>query len=489
MLWRGLEIYFRGFVLLAAVLVFASMPALGEVLADTAEPDMAYGVSAGLQGGVERMRVPVPEEAAASKGRAADSKALKNRAEAPESRKSENPKEKSKDKKSFWDRYFELGFSVAPGVSNSYFSLGSIFQEELVIDFNKMVSSKLLGRGLTVNSGLGTDFFLNLNMNKFKLGFFTDVDADVLACVDRDLFEFLANGNELDTPVNMGMGLGASVFASTGFDVRFKVGKWHFQASPSLYVPIVYVPYKSIVLTTVLGSDGSVSMSTSGSGNLYSALPVDAIVNSNGNFQFNGGDLMSQSGFDLGVTAMYRLLPALKVGGYVQGIPIVPSRVRHGFTYSLTAEFTGAPVLPSVVNNGTYNVNDPQFNASFTSVGQTRQTVLRPLRFGVLADWKPLSSDYLVLSGGLELRFLDTIVKNNAGSGFGYHVRLHSEIGPFIPYFETSFMDEIFTHTLGFNLNLRFVELQLGASLESHNFIKSFAATGAAVDLGLIFGF
>jgi len=51
-----------------------------------------------------------------------------------------------------------------------------------------------------------------------------------------------------------------------------------------------------------------------------------------------------------------------------------------------------------------------------------------------------------------------------------------------------NYTDRMFVNSLGFAINFRFFEIDIGADLRSQDFIQSWKGTGLGVNLGLKFG-
>ena len=85
----------------------------------------------------------------------------------------ESTQEKKKDKKSFWDRWFEIGVMADVGISNNYFNFSDFLKEEIIINMDE-VNDGLGKDGLVFNNNLGTNVFINLNTSIFKTSIFVN---------------------------------------------------------------------------------------------------------------------------------------------------------------------------------------------------------------------------------------------------------------------------------------------------------------------------
>lgn len=404
------------------------------------------------------------------------------------------PAEQKVDEKTVWDRYFEIGVATNANFGNNYFNIKSVFGNngEIVIDFNEMAKSKLMLEGFKTSVSTNAAVFMNVDVKNVHVGLYGGVSVNTLFLIGKDMINFLANGTELDTPTSLSFGIGASAFLEMGADIDLRFGKLRIQAVPSYFVPVFHAKRVNAQAVLTMGSDGKVTVKAASNVPVYSCLPLDKLFDGQVSTAMVQ-EALKQGGFDLSALASYRLFSELDVGGYVKSIPIVPARLRYLGTYSGDASFEMDPVMPQVSagnagglaekikDNLKYGYTAEQSNA--------KKHVLRPLRIGAFAAWRPLNSQKLVLSGTLEFRFMDAIIKNNAGFGIGYIVRLHGTFGPFTPFLETAYMDEIFTQEFGFKLNLRALEFDLSVSSQSTNFLKSFAGYGLGVNVAVMIGF
>ena len=132
----------------------------------------------------------------------------------------ESTQEPEKEKKRFWDRYFEIGFDLKAGLSNNYFHISDFLKEEIIINMDD-INNGIGNRGLGLNTNIDADFFVNLNTSIFKASLFTDIESKVNFSLEKGLINFLANGNELDQEFKVGAGVGVSVYEENWFIVRF----------------------------------------------------------------------------------------------------------------------------------------------------------------------------------------------------------------------------------------------------------------------------
>ncbi len=403
------------------------------------------------------------------------------------------------NQRSIWDRYFDFGISVDAALGNNYLGIKDIFFNKglIELDLNKMAQSKIMPQGLKVNVGAKVSLFSNFNINNVHVGFSTDVMAQVLFLLNRSTIKLLAEGNKYGAnPIEFGAG--ASSFVNSGMSAGFNIKKWRLTVHADYFVPFVMVPHTTLSGTVRTEHNGAMSVKINRQTLLgYSVLPLDQLQN--GSFAFSPSmvsDILKQGGLDIGASLSFPVLSGLTVGGYVKSFPIVPARLNYKASIGIK-ELEILKADPPTLNSGkpamnvntNVDVNSVYDGVKTSNISASPKKVFRPLRFAAFVNWKPFKSDMLVLSGLLEFRFMDAVIKNAAGFSVGYVGDIRGTFGPFTPFFRTSFMNELFGQALGFKLNLRAFELDLGVSSESTGFLQSFAGRGVKAHVGLIFGF
>ena len=398
----------------------------------------------------------------------------------------ESTQEPEKEKKRFWDRYFELGFDTKVGISNNYFHISDFLKEEIIINMDNM-NNNIGNRGLGLNANLDADFFLNINTSIFKASFFTDVESKMNFALEKGLIYFLANGNELDKSFSIGAGVGVSVFEENSFSLEIPINKIKIKAVPSYFIPVFYVPYTSATVTSVISSDGSISAKGTTTASVYSALPLNNLSEFSPNML---SDAFAHGGFDISIYGEYKLFDNLEVGAFLTHIPFVPANLSCTNKYTAKLDFTMDGILTQLTENGT--VDTSNFNCELSDNIATEEDTIklvRPFKIGINANWKVFDSDILIVSPMIQFKFADFTLKNLLGFGFDYSITAKSYLGPLVPAFTTSYIDSVFAQQLDIALNLRLFEIDFMISTQSANFFRSFAGSGLGVGVGFRFGF
>lgn len=398
----------------------------------------------------------------------------------------EDTQEKDKDKKRFWDRWFEIGVMADIGISNNYFHISDFLTEEIIINMDE-INNNLGKNGLSINNNFGTNVFLNLNTSIFKASLFANIEETFNFNLGKGFFEFFANGNKLDEDIVFSAGVGASVFEENSFSLEIPIGKLKIKAVPSYFIPLLYVPHTPAEIKTKMGSDGKITAVGTATASVYSALPLNDL--SQGLTYDSITDAFRYGGFDISVYGEYQLFEKLSVGAFLTHVPIVPSNLSCTNKYTATMNFEMEGLLDSLSSEEEtelvkydYNLSDNQ--ATENDVAR----IVRPFKIGFNANWKPFDNNLLILSPMIQFKFADFTLENLLGFGFDYKITAKSYLGPLEPSFTTSCIDSVFCQQFDLALNLRLIEIDLMISTQSKNFLKSFAGSGLGVGVGFKVG-
>ena len=397
----------------------------------------------------------------------------------------ESTQEPEKEKKRVWDRFFEIGFDVNAGVSNNYFAISDILREEIVINMDKL-NRGIGNSGLAFNENTNVDFFMNINTSIFKASFFADFEVKMNAFIGKGLFDFLANGNELDKEFVIGFGLGASVIEENSFSLEIPFDKIKVKAVPSYYVPLLYVPYTNLNVATVIKSDGTISAHGQTSAAAYSSLPINNLDSLSTDAILNA---LGKGGVDISLYGEYKLLSNLDVGAFLAQIPLAPAKLSCGYKYSANIDFSMDGILSLLSNDKESDLFNLDYNLSDNEAAENDIIrFVRPFKIGINANWRVFDSNILIISPMIQLKFADFTLRNSLGFGFDYSVTAKSYLGPLVPSFTSSYVNSIFAQQLTIALNLRVIELDFVVSTQSRNFFRSFAGSGLGVGIGFRLG-
>jgi hypothetical protein len=373
-------------------------------------------------------------------------------------------------------RFFEIGIDVGVGVANNALGIGELLTDEIVLDFD-IIRDKVAenGLGFALTPSPLPNVFFNLNFGQFLgLGIFTKVEGDINVTLGSALMDFLADGNlERHNIDGDALSISGGIFAEVGARALLHLDRWTFTASPSVFMPLVYIPKSSLKYN--LNTDKGFALGVSGEINIYtpfSMKDMDVMEITNN---------ISHAGFDLTAGAEFGLFDWLYVGGTANHIPIVPSTLTNLMT--IKADALGISIKDPLSNpqmETNMDTDEPEyFNVS--------ESVMRPLTFDVYAKWQLLDRNFLKLTLKPNLGF--TAITASGVPDFNWGVQADLSVLFLSFHLGTGLNQGIWKHRLGFGLNLRVVEFLAEASLQSTDFQGSFNASGLGVNLGFRFGF
>jgi len=379
---------------------------------------------------------------------------------------------------------FEFGLAISDiriGLDNSLLGIGEIFQEELVIDLNK-IGSSIRDGGMNLNVDGSVDILhldiLNIKIQEglWNFGFFINTDGRINLNVPKSLFTLISEGF-FDQHLFEGMiSASGGVYANTGVSASAKYGKLRAGVKPTLFSPLVFIPRSGISYR--LDTEDAIDFSTEGEIMVY--YPLDESGNFTGlNF-----------GFDLTLDGEYALFPFLDVGGSLSRIPFAPATLRNRMKMSMSnLEFhlDGDKILqgemPELPN---FNGDDPE-NPLFENVFDTEpRKVFRPFRFDTYARYKPFSTEILVIRPNMGFSVDGNERKGFFNAGLEVQSTLANDIIRL--YLGTGCTEAIWKNRFGFVLNLRAIELGLGGALRADSFPGTFQGKGFDIGLGVRIG-
>lgn len=391
--------------------------------------------------------------------------------------------EKTKEKKDFFQRFFEIGIDLDVGVSNSYFNVSDLLKKEIVIDLNE-VNDGVGNNGLSFNVDGDTSLYTNIYTKNFNAGLSLGVDINAFAQLEKNLLDLLANGNTLNEEFGVGLGVGASLYAELDANIAMKIGKLKIKATPAFYVPLFYLPYTSASVNATVNEDGSIIAEGGAIASIYSALPLNDFSS------FSVNDLLSQGGFDITASAEYPLFSFLDVGVILTHIPVIPSKLNCTNKYEANVTFGVDGMLDQFMTSGAVDFSNFSYSLSDNvATADDTLTLVRPFKIGFNAEWRVFNNKLLILSPLIQFKFADFTLANIVGFGFDYVITAKSDLGIFVPSLTTSYVDSIFSQKLKLAINLRFIELDVIVSSQSANLWKSFAGSGFGAGIGVKIGF
>jgi hypothetical protein len=385
-------------------------------------------------------------------------------------------------------RYVEAGFTVAGGFANNYLGYGDFFNDQRIlrIDLNKM------GRyNFNLLADLEARTFFTVRGETFTVGLFAGAEGMFYGDLSKELFQLLRDGNT-SRYAKAEFAFGGSLFADTGVQVEAVVGKLRLHISPAVFVPLVYIPRPKMALTVKTGED-TMSMTGAVALDMYSPVRLGTGTGDVGSLDMDIASLprildSGALGVDLTLGVEYPLASWVDGGILVNHIPIALSRLTH--QTRLRADFgfndqnSELPLLDMLKEgriDEILHIGDPEFSFS-----RGVYYVSRPMRFDLYGRLRVLS-DWLVLCPQVGVSLFTPygdIPCFNAGITGQLRVKRLVQLS-----LGTGYEELVWKHRLGFMLNLRVVQIDLGVTMQSQDFIHSFGLNGLGAALGVYVGF
>ncbi|MDR0376725.1 MAG: hypothetical protein LBH70_02930 [Spirochaetaceae bacterium] len=392
-------------------------------------------------------------------------------------------------------RGFELGVNGRISVANSHISMFDIFKKTIELDFTKEP------RPLYVDVGANLDFFINLNIQEeMGFGLFSGLEFLGQFALSKELQEFL-QGNELNKTYSGDIGIGGSAFMEVGAHGYFHVGqnrekRFRIAVRPAYYFPLVYMkPNAHYIIRT--SSTGGVyadfeydfalytpfEMEDTGSGDITDAL---------NSIKLDPSNLSGQGGVDITAGVDYSILPKLlSIGAAVTHIPLFPSQLTNKAVIRGGKKLDSKDILDDLLNNGSIDdlLKDKVIESSHDNL-----QIFRPFKFGVHAVYTPFRYKVfsLALIPQIGYAYNDTYLQPHsfewsAKARIGlFNIMRSNSLLAFT--FSTGYGDNMWNHGIGVTLNLRAVQIDIGAASLSEDFRKSFAINGLGITTGVRFG-
>jgi len=403
------------------------------------------------------------------------------------------------------DRKFEVGlFNINLGFSNNFMTASEIFKEKVNLNIDK------LSDGLYFNANcFFSPFFFNYNKNDLW-GFGVSSGLDLLGVIGL-------NGNMLafkDAEAE-DSDIGAAVFTELKIQSFFTVKKIKFKVKPAVYYPLLYAKPDNFTYTFKNDGINATVFHVVLDMQVYTAFPT------NDDFKitdiFNIVDIINKKtakpGFDVSIGAEYPLSETLglidkydlldfDVGIDFINIPLHPSTMED---YRRMLVNVGSDE-PIDFFNGMFgedseeNDKEDFYNYKLDEYGKDRRKILRPFKMLISANWRPLDNP-LLEDSNVSFKLLREWLTIIPTIGFainplyfqpvsfegGIKIRL-SFANLFIPAVEIGYYDRLWKNSLNIAFNFKIYEIDLGVSMQSPGFLKSWTGGGFGATFGLKFG-
>lgn len=376
-------------------------------------------------------------------------------------------------------RFFVIKVGADVGVSNNLFAANDVLVKDLVIDLHK-IADDCPEEGFNIRADAIPSLEVGLHILNFDLNLSSSVEVYEKLSVGQGLFNFLGYGNKVNEEQEFSFSNSLDIFAVLNLDAGFSVGKFKVVVSPALFTPLVSMNNSGGKITMVNTSDGVFTVDMDVNMSVYTQFNLSTVT---GKVSIDPEEVMSSlfngCGFDIGGAVAIPLSSSFSID-VVGRIPVIPGKI----------------VSKSVITGGsTYTVALQNFGESESVSKDTEvqtttasYSVNRPLTLGAYADKNLLAGLFNIRAGGgfgISHPFMD-----GADWYPEYYVGLTNNFLDLIKVkASTEYTKQVFRHELGAMLNIRFIQIDLGASLQSSTFSKSFEFAGLGAYAYVTVGF
>lgn len=409
----------------------------------------------------------------------------------------------------FFDhRIFEIKLNVPVNVSNNTLTIADFLQEQVIIDLKELYNG-MPKKGFDATIDVMPSAAITLDFKKgLHFGVSAGIDVFANAGISKDLFRFIAKGNQLNEDFKVSVDSYADVFAFTQLDIGFNLKeKFTILVQPALFASLAHAVTTDSYVMAKSGENNSYNLIMKGNMDIYSSVPLNeeffgdsgAMVNK----LMNG--LAPSLGFDLGGKVSYKLTDFLTLSGSVR-VPITPSHLNTKTSISFDKDMTFS--LDSLMNkkeegseeggnsegegaSEPQEVEETGSTSIFSEPVSVQYYINRPMKFAVSAEFSPFSwlmKYYGTLGIGIKHPFAES--RSESYFYLDYLIGTKISLVNIISlYLSTERTDEIFKHKATLALNFRLVEIDAGIALESANLQTSFKGSGLGAFVTACIGF
>lgn len=395
----------------------------------------------------------------------------------------EKPVKKEVGRIAYPHRYFEMGTAIDFNLSNNYFNVTDLLKKDLVIDLEK-IADEMPDKGWLLNVNLYPNFFMNLNLkNGVHVGLNTGVDVYGSMNVSKDLFDFIGYGNKMGETLSFSSDMRGDAFVYAGIAVGFNLFGFHLEVMPSLFKPLIHAETSEMSATVENPEGGGLKARLVSELALYSCIDID----NTDNLQESILDAIKEGwGFDIESSLEHKIFNTLN-GAVYSRIPIVPGRLNYAAKMNMEYSMEMDNLLDFSDESLTTETKDPEM-----TYGSADYKLHRPFRMGAQVAWRPFGK-WFTLGGLVGFGVKEPFTSNWHGY---FEYKLSCDIDLFIKNWDflglhtyTSYMNEVFHHSVGLLLNLRVIEFNVGVSVTGGSFVSSFKGAGVGAYFMTSFGF
>ncbi|MDR1507594.1 MAG: hypothetical protein LBI67_10885 [Treponema sp.] len=363
---------------------------------------------------------------------------------------------------------WEAGFSINTDVSNTQFTPFDLFKDKIELQAESFSAA---GFAAILSGSLTFPYVKLYAFKPYELCFFLDADIMGGGKLPPDTLKFLfdeaASGNHSGEA-----SFGGSAFASLGAKISRKFGAWKIGVNPAVYVPLFYMADNGMRFD-ISASGGVTNANIAFTADIYSSIFRGD--------SFDFSKVFQSAGFDMGVSAEYPLLSNLDLGAEISGVPLWPSRPAYKMRSRISAvleDFDAEDIFGQTI--------DFKEESETVFSNNDNYRVIRPLRIGLYAVYRPLDTGLLTLVPGLGISALTFYGRDVVLFNAGLEGRLN-----FPSWLTTSlcveYREKVWREKIDLAFTVKALTINLGLGVSSPEFIKSFQGNGFFAAFGLRF--
>ena len=300
-------------------------------------------------------------------------------------------------------------------------------------------------------------------------------------------------------------GAGGAVFLEVfGIPVFFHVNDFRVKIKPAVYLPLLYAEPGITYKSGTSSHNGNEGIKYELAFDMYVYSPVnmqnlvDGEMNAVGQYLGdNYWDIARHNlGYDLGLGLEYPLFSWLDLGADIVNLPIpfLGARLNNYMHWEDNAYIDTSYIdLADIISSGgDYEIPDETFKnfesePDYNGHNAKGVALYRPFTMLFYADYRPFDRHIISLHPSLGFSINRLYPKIGAVEG-GLNASL--DLGNiFVTTFGINYNDRKWINSFDLILNFKVLELDIGLSMQSPNFKKSWQGAGVGVNFGLKLGF
>jgi len=371
------------------------------------------------------------------------------------------------------NRAFEIGMNLDFSFSNNLFSVPSVFKETIVVNMDDLTKGLKLDFGVNIRP-----FYFMIDSKKgWGFGLSTDIESFGIVDLNQVMLSF-AQGKDEESAAS------AAVFVSAGIDTFFQVQKFKVKLRPAIFYSAAYA--KADASYSFINSSAGTEMVVDYDVRIYTAFPMEDDIQPN--------SLTGTPGFDVSFGLEYPLSKEFgisktvfdfDVGMDFVNVPVLSSKLKNYKRFQ--GALGGGDPINVLDDNGMKTLIDSMTAGGYTETdGIDEQSIERPFKLLLHAKWRPTGKQSLTIipmfGFAINQLYLDPF-----GVEAGINMRL-SLANIFVLLFGVNYIDRAWNNSFDFAVNFKTFEINIGAKMRSHDFIKSWTGYGVGANIGIKLG-